>query len=103
MLKPICCKCQRFFRVKKNGYRFIEAMPKPGERPKPGIEENEKWTPYKLWVGDLYECQGCGSQIVSGFGNAPISEHYMQDFKESVTFAEKATNDNRQLLQVNDC
>ena len=101
-MKPICCKCQRFFKVKKNGFRFIEGMPKAGERPKPGIEEAHNWVPYKLWVGDLYECQGCGDQIVSGFGSGPISEHYMDDFNETVLRSE-AVNNGISLLQVNDC
>lgn len=97
-MKPICVPCQRFFRAKQNGYYFIEAMPKPGERrPEPGDIEPEKWTPYKVWVGDLWECQGCGAQIISGIGSGPVSEHYMPRFADTIKQL------NADQLQVNDC
>ena len=82
-MKPICVPCQRFFRAKQNGYYFIEGMPREG-RPEPGTSEAEKWTPYKVWVGDLWECQGCGATIVSGVGRGPLAEHYQPDFAETV-------------------
>lgn len=97
MLKPICVPCQRFFKVKKNGFYFIEGMPAPGIRHAvPGTEAPEQWKPYKMWAGDLYECDGCGAQIVSGAGLHPIAEHYQPDFAEQV---EKFDAE----LQVNDC
>ena len=71
-------------------------MPK-GNNARPGTEEPELWAPYKLWVGDLYECEGCGAKIVSGFGRAPIAEHYQPDF------AEKVKDLGADQLQVNDC
>lgn len=49
-------------------------------RVKPGNLEG--WTSYKLWVGDLWECRGCGHQLLSGFGQGPISEHYKPDYQE---------------------
>lgn len=95
-MKPVCVPCQRFFRPKKNGYYFIEGMPKRG-RPEPGTAEPENWQPYKLWVGDQWECEGCGAVILSGFGQHPIAEHYQPDFAERV----KAMGADQ--LQVNDC
>jgi len=94
-MKPVCVPCQRFYRVKKNGFRFIEGMP-IGKDVQPGNIEPDKWTPYKLWAGDLYECQGCGSTIISGVASQPISEHYMEDFKELVELSNAR-------FQVNDC
>jgi len=94
-VKPVCVPCQRFFRPKKNGFYFIEAAPDGNHAP-PGTEAPERWHPYKLWAGDLYECEGCGAQIVSGFGRGPIAEHYQPDFAETV----KAYGAE---LQVNDC
>ncbi len=96
-MKPICVPCQRFYRAKKNGFFFVEGMPVPGVKQAiPGTSTPEQWAPYKLWVGDLWECQGCGHQIVSGFGRGPIAEHYMDDFADKV----KAHGAE---LQVNDC
>jgi len=97
-MKPVCVPCQRFFRAKKIGFCFIEAMPTPGAgRALPGTEQPERWQPYKVWSGDLWECEGCGAQIVSGVGRGPIAEHYQPDFDEV------ATRLNAAQLQVNDC
>lgn len=95
-MKPVCVPCQRFFRPKKNGFYFIEGMSKVG-RPEPGTSEPENWQPYKVWVGDLWECLGCGATIVSGVGSHQIAEHYEADFAEHV---QKLGADQ---LQVNDC
>lgn len=94
-MKPVCVPCQRFYRAKKTGYYFVEGMPKANEA-RPGTEEPEAWQPYKLWVGDLYECQGCGAQTIVGVAREPIAEHYQKDFKDLVA-RYGAT------LQVNDC
>lgn len=94
-MNPVCVKCQRFFRVKKNDFLFIEGMPVE-DGAAPGTSEPEKWRPYKIWASDRYECEGCGAVILSGFARQPISEHYRPGFNELV----------RRLgveLQVNDC
>jgi hypothetical protein len=97
-VKPVCVTCQRFFQCIKTGYYFIEAMPAPGSprRPEPGTAHPEHWQPYKLWVSDLWTCEGCGAQILSGFGREPLAEHYQPDF------ADMAARVNA-TLQVNDC
>lgn len=95
-MKPICVKCQRFYRAKKNGFYFIEGMPTTDEA-LPGTEAPHHWTPYKIWTGDLWECLGCGHELVSGVGRAPVGEHYQPDFSERVARL------NADQLQVNDC
>ena len=96
-MKPICVSCQRFYRCKKSGFYFIEGMPVAGpSRPPAGVEADSQWTDYKLWSGDLWECEGCGHTLVSGVGKAPIAEHYMSDFQ--ATKARYAPT-----LRVNDC
>lgn len=95
-MKPICVPCRRFFRCKKNSYDFIEAMPL-GDRAVPGAAHPEQWTPYKVWSGDLYECEGCGAQIVSGVASQPLAEHYHTEFNEIVKRL------GADQLQVNDC
>ena len=64
-MKPICVPCQRFMRPKKNGYYFLEGMPNYEWDGKSG-KESEGWIPYKLWVGDLFECPDCHAQTISG-------------------------------------
>lgn len=96
MLKPVCVPCQRFFRMKKGGFYFTEGMP-IGSDVAPGTAEPEKWVPYKVWAGDLWKCQGCGAEILSGFGHNPIATQHEDKF-----------GDLRMMLgadryQVNDC
>jgi hypothetical protein len=93
-MKPICVPCQRFYRPKKNGVSFIEGM--PTDNAAPGTAEPEKWKPYKLWVGDLWECQGCGHQLIVGAPSLPYREHYQPDFDYHV-------EQRKPIMQVNDC
>lgn len=94
-MKPICVPCQRFFKPFKNGRYFLEGMPIENGA-KPGVSEAAKWAPYRLWVGDVWKCQGCGAEIISGVGRGPISEHYMPEFN-------RQREELRADFQVNDC
>lgn len=84
-MKPICVRCRRFYRMKKGGFYFIEGMPNDAD-----------WQDYKLWVGDLWHCLGCGNEIISGVGLQPLSERHHQDFEE-VKERVGAT------IRINDC
>lgn len=99
MLKPICVPCQRFYRPAKNGYYFMEGMPKSDHAVNvaSGRAEPEKWQPYKLWVGDLWRCPDCGSEIVVGVNGERLAEHYEHDF------AEKVERTGAARLLVKDC
>lgn len=67
------------------------------ERIEPGTSMADQWEPYKLWIGDLWECQGCKAQIVIGISlGSPVAEHFQPDFKDKVAML-NAT------FQVNDC
>ena len=97
MLKPICVACQRFFRPKKNDFYFTEGMPIGNHHVPVGKERPELWKPYKVWAADLWECEGCGTQILSGFGREPIAEKHHKDFdKRRHAFG-------ADQFQVNDC
>jgi hypothetical protein len=71
-------------------------MPKSNNA-EPGTAQPEAWEPYKLWVGDLWVCHGCGTEIVSGVAMNPIAEHYQDGFLKSVESL------NASQFQVNDC
>jgi len=94
-MKPVCVKCQRFYRPKRNGIYFIEGKLKHNGV-KAGLAEPESWEPYKLWHADLWECPDCEAQIIVGAGYSPIAEHYQPGFREVVKNSEP-------LIQVNDC
>lgn len=82
-------------RCKKTGFYWVEAMPITNGA-LPGTQEEENWTPYKLWAGDLFECEGCGTQTISGVPNGPVAEHYQEDFEGWIRKLAP-------VLQVNDC
>lgn len=45
------------------------------------VEElTENGRSYKLWDADLFECVECGVEIITGFGRAPIAEHYQPTY-----------------------
>ena len=96
MLKPICVKCARFYRPKRNGYNFTEGMP-VGTGTKPGHEMADRWKPYKRWSGDLWECLGCGHELLSGVGMQPIAIQHQPDFEA------KRKSFRCDQFQVNDC
>lgn len=96
MLKPICVKCQRFYRPHHTGRRFVEGMPKGGSlSAAPGTSEPEQWQPYKVWSGDEWICHGCGHLIIVGTGFVPMKERHENGFSDFVKEAK--------YLQVNDC
>lgn len=93
-LKPICVKCQRFYRCKKTGIIFTEGMPTEPRAPAGAIRP-ELWKPYKIWSGDLWHCPDCGHQLISGVGAHPIAvQHQERVFKDWNEQSE---------IQINDC
>lgn len=100
-MKPVCVKCQCFYRPEQNGYMFMEMMPNHLANDKypheyRGTKAPDHWQPYKLWRGDLWECPECQHQIVVGVAPRPMAEHYEEDFNERVErWAPQ--------VQVNDC
>lgn len=98
-MKPICVKCQRFYKCDRNGTPVLEQMP-DGASPSamPGTVESRRWSPYKLWQGDRWKCPGCGSLIIVGVANRPISEHFHENFQIELGYAGGDA-----VLRVNDC
>jgi len=86
-LKPICVDCRLFYRPKRNGTYFTEGM----EDGKGG------WKSYKIWSGDLWECKGCGHEIIVGVAAAPIRVQHEDDFAQT----QQALGANR--IIINDC
>ena len=80
----VCVPCRRFFRVLKNGVAFQEGFGDGTERP------------YKLWMADLYECDRCHTQVISGLGRSHVAEHYQPDYP---AWVERLTP----MLFVDDC
>lgn len=96
MPKPVCVSCKRFFRPYRTGQHVLEQMPTTNYAP-PGTLMESAWVPYKLWSADKYKCDGCGLEIVVGFGSQPYTEHYLPDF------AAKLARVRDSAVVVNDC
>lgn len=67
MPNPACVKCQISLGKEKSGVNFVETF-----------QENKQ--PYKLWSADLWKCPKCGIEIIDGFGNQPLGEHFQEKF-----------------------
>ncbi len=92
MPKPLCVSCQRFYRPKRNGTYVAEMMPsKPGALP--GLMEPKLWVPYKVWVADLWECKGCGHELISGYAYQPTAEKHSPDFERWMAMTTVVVND----------
>jgi hypothetical protein len=53
-------------RVKKNSVTVEELM--------------DDGAPYKLWDADLWICEECGVEIITGFAARPLTEHWQPDY-----------------------
>lgn len=98
-MKPICVGCQRFYRPKQTGIPFVEQMP-DGAVPValPGKIEARRWSPYKIWLGDLWECPDCKSEVIVGVGRNPLAEHFQDNFAAELEHA-----GGESVLKINDC
>ena len=56
----------------------------------------EQWTSYKLWIGDLWLCRGCGTEIIVGVPSHHISEHFHPDY-------EKQCKRYNPVFRIDDC
>ena len=92
-MKPVCANCHLFFQAEKSGFYFEEGMPVSSIGCPP---TDSDYAPYKLWVGDLWKCRGCGARVIVGVSQNPIVEHFQPDYTEMV----KRFNPQ---LRVDDC
>lgn len=69
MPKLVCVPCQRQYRVVKSGNYVVDMFQHPPE-------------PYKILNGDRWECPGCGHQIIAGFAQQPLAEHFEDRFQD---------------------
>ena len=58
----VLCGCGRLMRVKRNSVTVEELL--------------QDGAPYKLWDADLFFCENCQHEVITGFGRGPLAEHY---------------------------
>jgi hypothetical protein len=62
----LVCGCGRIMTIKQNSVTVEELF--------------EDGRGYKLWDADLYECLECGVEVISGFAQLPLAEHYQPTY-----------------------
>ncbi len=125
MPKPVCVPCRLFYVPVKNDAPFVEGAPGPHAAPASRntcevcldvgepfgrrvectachstgrtVHNRDGWHPYKLWLGDLWRCRGCGHEIIVGTGANPVAEAYLADNFDLATKAYPP------IITVNDC
>lgn len=90
-MKPACPKCKLFCYPKKNGVVVHEKRPVQGGVCA-GTAEEQNWVGYKLYHADLWECRGCGSQVITGWSEC-FMEHFRPDFEKYRQYTEFEIND----------
>ena len=76
MPRPICVPCGLFYRPKRNDITWEEGLPVKN------AEGVESWEPYKLWDADLWRCEECGHEMVTGHGARAIYTHHEEGYSE---------------------
>ena len=69
MPKMVCVKCEVEFKPETNGVKVLELM-------------NHNQDVYKIWDTDKWKCPICGTEVIAGFAQAPLAEHFENGFKE---------------------
>ena len=62
MGRPVCVRCERWFRCRKNGVVVSEEG-------------------CRVWEADLYVCEGCGVEVIVGFGKKVVAEVWQEGFE----------------------
>jgi hypothetical protein len=92
MPKPVCVQCRTFYKPKKNGIVLLEQMPVETAAV-PGRIDPTAWGPYKIWMADLYQCNSCGMELITGFAAHPAAERYDERFTEAMKYVTHTVND----------
>ena len=60
MTKMVCTNCEVEYRPSTNGVEVIEYA---------------SFGPYKFWEADEWECPGCKTKVITGFGYECLGRH----------------------------
>jgi len=71
-MKLVCASCKVLYIPKTNGV-YVEELLEDG-------------SPYKVWLADLLICPICKVEVIAGFGQNPIKEHFEEDYAAFVSF-----------------
>lgn len=69
MPKITCVQCEVDYKIVKSGNYVIDMFLDPPQS-------------CKIQNGDRWECPVCGHQVVAGYAQMPLSEHYQDNFEQ---------------------
>lgn len=84
MPKPVCVKCEVEFKLEHSGVVVVEMFQKDKDI-------------YKIWQADLWKCPKCGTEIVYGFGDKPLMEHWQGDINHVLSVLKKK---NKKIVNI---
>ena len=65
------------------------------------VEEHRGYNePYKIWLADLWQCPHCNYQIIIGFGEYPLVEHFEESLYKKLS--KRVTYHIREVLNKGD-
>jgi hypothetical protein len=62
-----CVRCEQRMTIAKTGVVVVTMFNDPPQ-------------PYELWEADAWRCEKCQTEIVAGYGRAPFSVHWRDNF-----------------------
>jgi len=68
-MKSVCAVCGLSLHVEESGITVFEMF-----------QNDEKV--YRIWQADKWKCRKCFIEIILGFGNQPLSEHFEDGFEK---------------------
>ena len=72
--RPVCVECGLEMRPEKNGV---------------GLLDMAEFGAYQIWDADKWKCPSCGKEIIVGFGNNPVSQHFEPEFSNVIAQYQK--------------
>jgi predicted RNA-binding Zn-ribbon protein involved in translation (DUF1610 family) len=72
MPKLMCVKCEVELRPETNGVRVAEMF-----------QRNTQI--YKIWDADKWKCPLCGFEVIAGFADKPLMQHFEGDIEKVVS------------------
>ncbi len=71
---PVCVSCRIEMKIERNGVKWVSYA---------------NFGPYQIWDSDKWKCSSCGLEVLVGFGQRRLAEHYESDFSERLAMYEK--------------
>jgi len=80
-MRPVCGICNVEMQCEKTGAHWVTY--------------SKRDEPYQIYRCDKFICPKCKAQVLVGFGNSPVKEHYQDGFE---SYLEEIGNDKNEVV-----